>query len=121
MTPFEALYGYKPPMLAVGAYQNLKNAAVGDFLKERAQLEAVIKDNLEKARSRMKWYADKKRTERVFQVGDCETEHPFKQCSIAVRQNLKLASKYYGPYLIIEKVGEVAYRLQLPPRAQTGR
>lgn len=36
---------------------------------------------------------------------------------MAVRGNLKLSSKYYGPYKIIEKVGEVAYRLLLPTGA----
>ncbi|KAL5701156.1 hypothetical protein ACHQM5_026524 [Ranunculus cassubicifolius] len=34
-----------------------------------------------------------------------------------MRCNLKLAPRYYGPYLIINKVGQVAYTLQLPANA----
>lgn len=34
--------------------------------------------------------------------------------TVNFRSNNKLAPKYYGPYLIIRKVGAVAYTLQLP-------
>ena len=39
---------------------------------------------------------------------------PYKQTSVAVRRNLKLTAKYYGPYQVEQKVGTVAYKLQLP-------
>ena len=120
MTPFEVLYGYPPPMLALGPYQTIKNAAVESYLTERKKVEAIIRDNLQKAQSRMKHFADRRRVERKFEVGDWVylKLQPFKQNSLAVRKNMKLASKYYGPYLVIQKVGEVAYKLQLPPNSQ---
>lgn len=37
-----------------------------------------------------------------------------RQTSVALRKNLKLTSKYYGPYLITERIGLVAYKLGLP-------
>ena len=70
MSPFEALYGYQPPMLVVGHYQNIKNAAVEEFVKERKVLEGILRENLQKAQNRMKQFADRKRIERSFEVGD---------------------------------------------------
>ena len=64
----------------------------------------------------MKYYADKKRIEREFQIGDevYLKLQPYKQTSLALRNNLKLSSRYYGPYTVIAKIGKVAYKLQLP-------
>ena len=64
----------------------------------------------------MKAYADKKRTERVFEVGPevFLKLQPYVQSSVVHRANHKLAFKFYGPYKILERIGEVAYRLKLP-------
>lgn len=43
---------------------------------------------------------------------------PYKQLSLKSAMLQKLASKYYGPYLVTEKIGKIAYRLQLPPAAK---
>jgi hypothetical protein len=37
------------------------------------------------------------------------------QSSLAPRSNQKLAFKFYGPYAIIERVGSMAYKLDIPP------
>lgn len=42
---------------------------------------------------------------------------PYIQSSVANRSYPKLAYKFYGPYTILERVGTVAYRLQLPDHA----
>jgi hypothetical protein len=64
----------------------------------------------------MKSQADKHRTERVFKVGDFIylKLQPYVQSSIAPQAHHKLLFKYYGPYKIIARVGEVAYELALP-------
>lgn len=64
----------------------------------------------------MKTQADKHRTERVFKVGDevFLKLQPYIQASVARHANHKLAYKFFGPYTILERVGEVAYRLDLP-------
>ncbi|GMI70636.1 hypothetical protein HRI_000732900 [Hibiscus trionum] len=64
----------------------------------------------------MKFYADKNISEREFQVGD-EVYHklqPYRQSSVSLHKNLKLAARFYGPYKITKKLGSVAYQLQLP-------
>ena len=39
---------------------------------------------------------------------------PYTQSTVASRPYPKLAFKYFGPYTVQERVGSVAYRLQLP-------
>ena len=40
---------------------------------------------------------------------------PYVQTSVPNRPYSKLAFKYYSPYTVLERVGTVAYKLQLPP------
>lgn len=67
----------------------------------------------------MKHEAVTKRYNRAFEVGDQVylKLQPYIQTLAAPRANHKLAYKYYGPFLIISKINEVAYKLQLPPQA----
>ncbi|KAJ0085155.1 hypothetical protein Patl1_07664 [Pistacia atlantica] len=68
----------------------------------------------------MKKFADIKRTERSFNIGDLVylPLQPYKQQSVVQRRNLKLSPRFYGPYRVLEKIGTVAYRLELPPEAK---
>jgi hypothetical protein len=43
---------------------------------------------------------------------------PHIQSSMAPRSNHKLSFRYYGPFKILQRVGVVAYKLQLPPEAK---
>ncbi|XP_074323155.1 uncharacterized protein LOC141660094 [Apium graveolens] len=64
----------------------------------------------------MKWYADKKRSDREFSVGDevFLKLQPYRQHSLITRRNSKLSAKFYKPYAITEKIRKVAYRLAFP-------
>ncbi|KAA8517141.1 hypothetical protein F0562_017434 [Nyssa sinensis] len=57
-----------------------------------------------------------KRTERNFDIGDWVylRLQPYKQHLVVQRKNLKLSPRFYGPYQIVERIGRVAYRLDLP-------
>lgn len=63
----------------------------------------------------MKSQANKHRSGREFAVGDFVflKLQPYLQSSIAPRANHKLAFKFYGPCEIVERIGEVAYKLAL--------
>ena len=44
--------------------------------------------------------------------------HPYKQTTVSQGRTPKLSSKYYGPFKVLDKVGKVAYQLELPSTTQ---
>lgn len=79
-------------------------------------MQILIQQHLVRAKNRMKMQADKQRTERSFDVGNWVYVklQLYVQSSVAARSNQKLSYRFFGPYKITEKIGLVAYKLQLP-------
>jgi hypothetical protein len=76
----------------------------------------MVRENLKLAQSRRKSYVDNRKRELRFQVGDFVylKVSPIRGlCHFKIRG--KLASRYIGPFKILEQRGEVAYQLELPP------
>jgi hypothetical protein len=63
----------------------------------------------------MKTQADKHRQKRTFVVGDWVYMklHPYAQMSVSQRNHHKLSYRFFGPFLVLQKIGKVAYKLQL--------
>lgn len=71
------------------------------YFSSRVGTFSVIKENLEQVRARKKQYVDGKRSEREFAKGEWFfflKLQPCRQTSIALKKNLNLAAKYYGPF-----------------------
>lgn len=120
MTPYKALYGKEPPSINYHQVQKSQVASIDEFLKNRAEMQTLLKKNLRKAQERMKFYADNKRSEREFSVGEevFLKLQPYKQHSLKESRVEKLSARYYGPYTVTKRVGAVAYKLNLPPTAR---
>ena len=86
------------------------------ILNSRQHILTLLKQNLVDAQARMKRQSDLHKTERVFKVGDWVylRLQPYKQQSTAYRGSNKLSPRFFCPYKVLERIGEVAYKLDLP-------
>jgi len=86
-------------------------------LRNREQILALLKQNIQFAQQRMKKYADIRRTKREFELGQMVylRLQPYRQSTVSYRRALKMSPRFYGPFRIIRRVGKVAYELDLPP------
>lgn len=117
MSPFEALYGIKPRQICHPNSNRSSVATVEDFQVKREAMNHILHEAIQIAQSKYKHYADRNRREVELQVGDWVflKLQPYKKLSVAVRKYLKLSHWYYGPYKVLQRIGTVAYTLELPP------
>ncbi|KAF5477262.1 hypothetical protein F2P56_003913 [Juglans regia] len=96
------------------------NDAVDKQLRTRDQINTLLKQNLEASQQRMKLYVDRRRTKRYFMKGDCVylRLQLYRQNSLSGRHNLKLSPQFYRPFQIVQRVGRVAYKLDLLPSSR---
>lgn len=119
-SPFEIIYGHPPRHFGIDPDCTVASTDLQQWLDQRQLVMDSVRQHLLRAQQRMKSQADKHRTERSFEVGDSVflKLQPYIQASVAPRANHKLAFKFFGPYRILERIGAVAYRLDLPPSSK---
>jgi len=114
MAPFEALYGRKCRTPSNWEEPGERKYYGIDFVNEAEQQVRAIQQHLEAAQARQKSYADKRRKPIEFTVGDYVYLKvlPMKGVQrFGVKR--KLAPRYVGPYLILERKVNMAYKVQL--------
>jgi hypothetical protein len=116
MAPFEALYGrrYRTP---VNWIEPGEMTIFGpDLVIEAEEIIHCIQSNLKAAKARQESYANKWRRSLEFEVGDrvylrVSPTRGVKWFGIKG----KLAPRYISPFLILARLGNVSYRLELLP------
>lgn len=119
-TPYQVVYGQPPPTHIAYTHGESRVEAVDRSLSAREKAIQLLKFHLKRAQSRMKAMADRHKTDREFQVGALVylKLQPYRQSTLRKAKHHKLSPKYFGPFKVIQKVGKVAYKLELPESAQ---
>jgi hypothetical protein len=125
-TPFYACCGrhphsplslLAPPPRVDGQAATQEEESIEEFSARMAAQAETIHASLRAAQARQAEYANKKRRDLEFQVGDrvlLSAEH-LRDRNLALGATRKLAGKYEGPFLVKRKVSRVAYELDFPP------
>ena len=117
MAPYEALYGRRCRTLVCWIELNEHKIIGPDLVKDTEEKVKIIQQRLKATSDRERSYANLKRKDIEYEVGD----KVFLKVSLWKKilcfgRKGKLISRFIGPYEILERVGPVAYRLALPPK-----
>jgi hypothetical protein len=115
--PFEIVYGFKPhtPMdllsLPLQEQVNLDVITRSELIK---RLHEDTRRNTEKKYTQYTKQANKGKKEVLFQPGDLVWLHLRKDCFPQQRKS-KLSPRGDGPFKVLAKINDNAYKLELPP------
>ena len=114
MAPYEALYGRKCKTLVCWTDLNEYKVIGPDIVKDTKEKVRVIEQRLKVASDRHKSFADLKRKDIEYKVGDKVSlkVSPWRKI-LQFGKKGKLSPRFIGPYEILEKIRPLAYRLAL--------
>ncbi|KAE8668323.1 cytochrome P450 78A7-like [Hibiscus syriacus] len=114
-SPFEIVTGQQPltPNTVVTKYEG-PNPSAHNIAKEWHEQHDLARACLNKAGKRTKKWADRKRRDVNFEVGDLVLA---KLANVLRHADVHkgLVRRYEGPFRVVKRVGTMAYKLELPP------
>nr|GEY25422.1 reverse transcriptase domain-containing protein [Tanacetum cinerariifolium] len=115
VAPYEALYGRKCRSSVCWAEVGEAQLTGSEMIQETTEMIILIQQRIQAAQDRQKSYNDRKQKPMEFEVGDMVMlkVSPWKGVVRFIKLG-KLNPKYIGPFKVLAKVGDVAYRLELP-------
>ncbi|KAG8377434.1 hypothetical protein BUALT_Bualt08G0032500 [Buddleja alternifolia] len=116
-SPFELATGQQPltPHTLAISFDSARCPGAAKMAKSWAEQSDLAKSFLEKARRKMKKWADPKRRHLEFNTGDKVLIKLIpQQFKAFLGMHKGLVRKYEGPYPVVAKVGKVSYWLDLP-------
>ena len=122
-SPFEVCLGFQPaspvklPLTLAPQgtlHQQKEQISAQWFLQQISLRHTAVTTTLKEAQDQAKQHHDKQRKFLTFQPGDKVWLHLDKK--IFKGKHHKILPIRYGPYSILDKIGENAYRLDLPPQ-----
>ena len=113
LSPFEANYGFQPTIQIPPQLPDEKNPSATAHLRKIRELQGILEENLSRAQARMKHFANQHRQDNPeYQVGDLVM---VSTRNMRTRQACKkLAANRIGPFRIIKRVNNVAFKVELP-------
>ncbi|WVZ13617.1 hypothetical protein V8G54_011183 [Vigna mungo] len=110
MSPFKVMYGKEPPSIPQYLVGSSSVEAVDSLLSTRQDMLIALQKKLQKVQDQMKVVVDSKRRKVEYQVDDWK--------SIRGSAYEKRGKHFYGPFRILERLGLVAYKLELPSNSK---
>ena len=115
MAPFEALYRRPRRSPACWIEKGDRLVLGPDMIREATEKVDLIRKKLKVAQSTQKSYADRRRRDLEYAVGDSVflKVSPMRGV-LRFGKTGKLTPRYIGPFSILERIGRLTYKVQLP-------
>ncbi|KAL5577228.1 hypothetical protein UlMin_018927 [Ulmus minor] len=116
MAPYEALYGRKCRSPIHWDEVGERKLLGPEIVQKIVDIVEKIRQRMKTAQSRQKIYADRRRKPLEFAIGDKVflKVAPMKGVMRFGKRG-KLSPRFVGPFEILERIGDLAYRVALPP------
>ncbi|GJW68401.1 putative reverse transcriptase domain-containing protein [Tanacetum coccineum] len=112
--PFEALYGRKCHLPVCWAEVREVQLTGLEIVQEITEKIIQVKQRMQAARDRQKSYTNLKRKPMEFEVGDKVMLKVRLKRGVHFANEEILNPRFVGPFKVIKRVGDVAYKLELP-------